>query len=822
MTGKYVCIHGHFYQPPRENPWLDEVEIEESASPFHDWNRRITRECYDPNSAARILRDGRIKEIVNNYEKISFNFGPTLFTWMERHEPEVYEKILEADKVSVENRSGHGNAIAQVYNHSIMPLNSKRDVETQIAWGMKDFNYRFGRDAEGIWFAETAVDRESLRIAAKHGLKFVILAPNQARRIRSMDKEDEWVPAEGTLDTETPYLYRPDNNSEIALFFYDGLLSHSIAFDGMLKDGVEFGNRLLSAFGHKRGIKTKENRLVHVATDGETYGHHHKFGEMALAAALEVVESKKGVRLTNYGEFLEINPPVTEVDIHDNSSWSCAHGVERWRSDCGCTNASAPGWNQQWRAPLRESLNRLKDDLDSIFEEGIAPLMKSPWEARNHFIDVMVNRNRENIENFFKTQAKSALAPRQVTEALKYFEMQVAAMKMFTSCGWFFAEISRLETLQVLKYASRAIELAQEVSLLNLEDRFMNGLSKAKSNIAKFGTGADIYETRVLPKRLEPRHIAAHWLISGMIHNKKNSEKGIYSYRMEILNSITDDYMDSVFKVGIVRVVSNVTLEQRKFMFCLLWFGGHDFNCSLKPYLEAGIFDHLKNELLNGFRKRSMPEMIHTVEKHFGQKYYTIKALFDEERNKIVKQLLTDHIDRFGNAYRSLFEENAKLMEFFLDVNVPIPEECRIAAKYVFEKRLNNLFRDTDGNLDNLRLLDETLKESKRWNIRLNYHMLRDNALDYLENHINKLFEDIECESANLAAETLQHLESHDIKLDIWPLQKLIYPYYKAATEPKNSLYPLVNSNPCFGTLFKAFGFAEITDGGIKSDSRPA
>lgn len=822
MTGKYVCIHGHFYQPPRENPWLDEVEIEESASPFHDWNRRITRECYDPNSAARILRDGRIKEIVNNYEKISFNFGPTLFTWMERHEPEVYEKILEADKVSVENRSGHGNAIAQVYNHSIMPLNSKRDVETQIAWGMKDFNYRFGRDAEGIWFAETAVDRESLRIAAKHGVKFVILAPNQARRIRSMDKEDEWVPAEGTLDTETPYLYRPDNNSEIALFFYDGLLSHSIAFDGMLKDGVEFGNRLLSAFGHKRGIKTKENRLVHVATDGETYGHHHKFGEMALAAALEVVESKKGVRLTNYGEFLEINPPVTEVDIHDNSSWSCAHGVERWRSDCGCTNASAPGWNQQWRAPLRESLNRLKDDLDSIFEEGIAPLMKSPWEARNHYIDVMVNRNRENIENFFKTQAKSALAPRQVTEALKYFEMQVAAMKMFTSCGWFFAEISRLETLQVLKYASRAIELAQEVSLLNLEDRFMNGLSKAKSNIAKFGTGADIYETRVLPKRLEPRHIAAHWLISGMIHNKKNSEKGIYSYRMEILNSITDDYMDSVFKVGIVRVVSNVTLEQRKFMFCLLWFGGHDFNCSLKPYLEAGIFDHLKNELLNGFRKRSMPEMIHTVEKHFGQKYYTIKALFDEERNKIVKQLLTDHIDRFGNAYRSLFEENAKLMEFFLDVNVPIPEECRIAAKYVFEKRLNNLFRDTDGNLDNLRLLDETLKESKRWNIRLNYHMLRDNALDYLENHINKLFEDIECESANLAAETLQHLESHDIKLDIWPLQKLIYPYYKAATEPKNSLYPLVNSNPCFGTLFKAFGFAEITDGGIKSDSRPA
>ena len=810
MSGKYVCIHAHFYQPPRENPWLDEVEIEESAAPFHDWNCRITRECYDPNSAARILKDGKIKEIVNNYEKISFNFGPTLFTWMERHEPEVYKKILEADKVSIKNRSGHGNAIAQVYNHSIMPLNSKRDMETQIVWGLKDFRHRFGRDAEGIWFAETAVDRETLGIAAKYGVKFVILAPNQARRIRSLDKESEWVSAEGTLDTEMPYIYRPDENSEIALFFYDGFLSHSIAFDGMLKDGVEFGNKLLSAFGHKRGVKTKENRLVHVATDGETYGHHHRFGEMALAAALDVVESKKGVRLTNYGEFLEKNRPVMEVDIHDNSSWSCAHGVERWKSDCGCTDASAPGWNQQWRAPLRDSLNRLKDELDNIFEQGLALLVKSPWEARNHYIDVMHDRSDENVDLFFKKHANTPLAPRQITEALKHFEMQVAAMKMFTSCGWFFAEISRLEALQILKYASRAIELANEVSLLNLEDRFINGLSKATSNIGEFGTGADIYENKVLPKRLEPRHIVAHWLISGILHSEKNNGTTIYSYNLEILDSVSEDYMDTVFKVGIVRLVSNVTLEQRKFMFSLLRFGSHDFNCSLKPYLEAGIFDNLKKELMESFRKRSMPEMIHAVEKHFGQKYYTIKALFDEERRRVVKQLLTEQIENFGKAYGLLFKENSKLMEFFLDVNVPIPEECKIAAKYVFEKRLNALFSDTDNKHDNLKLLDNTLKESEKWNIRLNYHTLRENAHDYLERHIKILCEDGKHESANLVAETLQHLEHHNIKLDIWRLQKLIYPYYKAATDSKNPLYRLVNSTPDFETLFKAFGFADI------------
>ena len=813
MSGKYLCIHAHFYQPPRENPWLDEVEIEESAAPFHDWNSRITRECYDPNSAARILKEGRIKEIVNNYEKISFNFGPTLFTWMERHEPEVYEKILEADKISIKNRSGHGNAIAQVYNHSIMPLNSKRDMETQIAWGLKDFNQRFGRDAEGMWFAETAVDRESLRIAANHGVKFVILAPNQALRVRSLDKKSEWFPAEGMLDTEIPYLYRPDDNSEITLFFYDGLLSHSIAFDGMLKDGVEFGNKLVSAFENKRGAKAKKNRLVHVATDGETYGHHHKFGEMALAAALEVVESTNDVSLTNYGEFLEHNRPVLEVDIYDNSSWSCAHGVERWKSDCGCTDASEPGWNQQWRAPLRESLNRLKNELDTVFEEGLASLVKFPWEARNDYITVMLDRNSETVDKFFQKYAKTTLAPRQVTEALKYFEMQVAAMKMFTSCGWFFGEISRLETLQILKYASRALELAQEVSLLNLEDRFINDLSKAESNIAEFGTGAEIYENKVLPHKIDPRNIAAHWLISGILHNGNNNHSAIHSYNMEILDSVTENYMDSLLKVGIVRLESTITLQQRKFMFCILRFGSHDFNCYLKPYLEAGIYDHLKNELLQSFRKRSMPEMIHSVEKHFGQKYYTIKALFDEERRKVVKQLLTDQIEKFGSAYRSLFEENSKLMEFFLDVNVPIPEECRIAAKYVFEKRLNVLFCDLNGDEDNLKLLEITLNESKKWNIRINYHTLKENAHDYLAYHINKLCENNECESANLVAETLKQLERHNIKLDIWRLQKLIYPYYKGATDPKNELYPLVHSSSDFKTLFNAFGFAEIVHG---------
>ena len=812
MYGKYVCIHAHFYQPPRENPWLDEVEIEESADPYHDWNQRIARECYDPNSTARVLKDGKIRDIVNNYEKISFNFGPTLFSWMERHEPEVYEKILDADRLSSEKRNGHGNAIAQVYNHSIMPLNSKRDMETQVIWGIKDFEYRFGRQTEGIWFAETAVDRESLLIAARHGIKYAILAPNQAKSIRPLKPESQWESSDGKLDTTMPYLYRPDDKSEIALFFYNGELSHSIAFDGLLKDGMELGRNLLSAFGPIRDKDKKENCLVHVATDGESYGHHHKFGEMALAAALEVVESDTKVNLTNYGEFLERNPPVMEVEIHENSSWSCAHGVERWRSDCGCTDAGRPGWDQKWRAPLRNALNMLKGELDNLFEEGLSRYLKSPWDARNDYIEVIVNRGEKSVNRFLERHAKNNLSPQQVTETLKYFEMQVAAMKMFTSCGWFFADVSRLETLQVMKYAARAIEISQELSLLKLEDRFLNELSKAKSNIKDFGTGADIYEKLVQPLKMDHRQVAAHWLISGMLKKEQKSEALIYSYRLQLLDSTLEDYMDTVFMTGIVRLTSTNTLESKKLVFCLLRFGGHDFNCSIRPYLEERKYLHMKNDLMDAFKRHSMPEMIHTVEKHFGRKYYTIRALFDDERRKLVKQLLTDHIARFGEAYRELFEQNSKLMDFFADVDVPIPEEFRIAAKYVFEKRLNKIFTNPEKNHDNLKDLAGIIKETGKWDIRLSYKLLHKNAVAYLEYHIKKLCNEKVNDSLKIVEETMWYLESNNVMPDIWTIQKLLFPFYQAADDKESELYACLESTPGFEKLFKLFGFADRTE----------
>ena len=348
---RYICIHGHFYQPPRENPWLETVEVQDSAYPYHDWNERITAECYAPNTAVRIV-DGqnRIVRIVNNFARISFNFGPTLLAWLERADPDVYAAILAADRESRFRFSGHGSALAQVYNHMILPLANRRDRTTQVAWGLRDFQRRFGRFPEGIWLPETAVDLATLDVLAEQGLLFTILAPHQARRIRSLSgRARTWRDLiDGTIDPSMAYLVRLPSGRTLSVFFYDGPISRSVAFDGLLRYGEDLAHRLASAFVSTRTWP----QLVHIATDGETYGHHHRYGDMALAYALDYIESHQLARLTNYGEYLEKHPPLYEVEIVENTSWSCIHGIERWRSDCGCNCGSgAPALSRNGPRP---------------------------------------------------------------------------------------------------------------------------------------------------------------------------------------------------------------------------------------------------------------------------------------------------------------------------------------------------------------------------------------------------------------------------------------------------------------------------------------
>uniref|UniRef100_UPI001BD47B20 DUF3536 domain-containing protein n=1 Tax=Methanospirillum sp. TaxID=45200 RepID=UPI001BD47B20 len=484
FINNYICIHGHFYQPPRENPWLEEIEIEESAFPFHDWNERVTNECYAPNAASRILGSGRkIIDIVNNYSKISFNFGPTLLLWLEDHNREVYQAILQADKDSQKTFSGHGSAIAQVYNHLIMPLATGRDKKTEIIWGIKDFIHRFGRMPEGMWLSETAVDNETLDILALQGIKFTILAPHQARRIRRIGEEYWTDVRKETLDTSRPYQCILPSGRTIAIFFYEPSIAFEVAFGNLLENGDRFTERLIKAFP-KSGDGP---HLVSVATDGETYGHHHRFADMALAYTLHEIESKNLAKITVYGEYLEKYPPKYEVVIEENTSWSCEHGVKRWEDNCGCramyaclisdpsvcypsTSASmAPPynirpWSQRWRRPLRDAITWLSDELAVLYEKEMEGLFQDPWEIRNAYGDLIIHRTKDRIFRFFSSYAKRTPTPEEMTRGLKLLEMQKNSLFMQTSCGWFFDDLAGIETIQILLYACRAIQLARDVT----------------------------------------------------------------------------------------------------------------------------------------------------------------------------------------------------------------------------------------------------------------------------------------------------------------------------------------------------------------------
>jgi alpha-amylase/alpha-mannosidase (GH57 family) len=544
---RYVCIHGHFYQPPRENPWTAAIEAQPGAYPYHDWNARLAAECYAPNAASRILDgDGRIARIVNNYARISFDFGPTLLSWLAAEEPAIYRAVLAADRDSRERFSGHGQGMAQAYNHVILPLANRRDKQTQVLWGLRDFERRFGRPAAGMWLPETAVDLESLDLMAAHGVRFTVLEPHQALRVRPLagggadaavpeplapdsgggaaghaaaqdageragaragERAGErggggWRAADGgRVDTTRPYAVSLPSGRRIAVFFYDGPLARAVAFEGLLGSGARFAERLLAG-----APADGEDRLVHIATDGETYGHHHRHGEMALSYALDRIEAGGEATLTSYGEYLATHPPIDEVEIVESSSWSCSHGVDRWREDCGCSLGGHPGWTQAWRAPLRQALDELRDELATLYEQAAGEIFASPWAARDDYIAVVLDRSASSVDDFLARQARGQVpcGDRRV-RALALLEMQRHAMLMYTSCGWFFDDLAGIEALQVLRYAGRAAQLADELFGGKHERALLRRLARARSNDPKAGSGRDLYEARVVPARLGPR-----------------------------------------------------------------------------------------------------------------------------------------------------------------------------------------------------------------------------------------------------------------------------------------------------------------------------
>ncbi len=676
---RFVCIHGHFYQPPRENPWLEAIELQESAYPYHDWNERIAAECYGPNATARILdEENRIVAIVNNYASMSFNFGPTLLSWLQTARPDVYAAILEADRQSAARFSGHGSAIAQPYNHMILPLANARDRATQVVWGIRDFERRFGRRPEGMWLPETAVDLASLEALAAHGIRFTILAPHQADAVRPIG-ESAWTELSGReVDPTRAYRVTLPSGASIAVFFFDGPVSRAVAFDPVvLSKGENFAERLAGAFSVERG----RAELVHAATDGETYGHHHRYGDMALAYALRTIETGKLARLTNYGEFLELSPPTHEVRILEATSWSCAHGVGRWKSDCGCQTGAHPGWNQAWRAPLRESLDLLRDALAPLFEAGAAGLLTDPWAARNDYVDVVLDRSPESVARFLGRHGAPELSPDARERALKLLEMQRHAQLMYTSCGWFFDDVAGIEARQIIQYAGRALQLAGDLFPgADLEPRFLEALARARSNDPEAGDGRRIYEEAVRPAMVSLERVGAHYAVSSLF-SEYGEEADVYAYRVE-----REDYRLATsgrarLALGRVRVTSKITGESGRVVFGVLHLGDHNISGGVAAFTTAESYAELVAEISAPFSAADLTETLRLVDRRFAQSVYSLRLLFLDEQRRVVRVLLQSALDHADGVYRRLYEEQAPLMRFLSGHGIRPPRGFAVAAE---------------------------------------------------------------------------------------------------------------------------------------------
>ena len=709
---RYLCVHGHFYQPPRENPFLEAIELQDSAYPYHDWNERVASECYAPNATSRIL-DGeqRIVQLVNNYSRISFNFGPTLLSWIEQKAPKIYEALREADTSSRERYSGHGSAIAQAYNHMIVPLANCRDKITQVKWGIRDFEYRFGRLPEGMWLPETAVDTETLDVLAANGIKFTILAPRQAKRIRKRGSRS-WQDVSGDrVDPSRAYLVQLPSKRTISVFFYDGPISQGVAFERLLDNGQRFADRLSSGFSDAR----QWPQLVHIATDGESYGHHHRFGEMALSYALHHIETNKLAQLTNYGEFLERHPADHFAEIVNNSSWSCVHGVERWRTNCGCNSGGHAGWNQEWRAPLRATLDWLRDELTPFYEQKAGPLLKDVWAARDEYIQVVLNRAEENVRSFLQNHATHSLSNEEQVAALKLLEMQRHAMLMYTSCGWFFDELSGLETVQVMQYAGRAIRLAQDFGADGLESGFMDRLTAAKSNLPEHRDGKTIYEKWVKPAAVSTDQLAGHYAISSLFEPFGERTK-IYCYNVQ-----REDYAVEVegkhrLAVGRARFNSEITLESASLVFAVLHFGDHNIAGGVSQFERTEDYDQLKASLVDSFSKADTTQVLQALTERFSNRTFSLRTLFRDEQRKIVDLILKESLATAAAAYRSIYENQAPLIRFLTGLGIPVPAAFQSAAEIALNSQLKQAFEQRDPDLD---AIQNYLKEAVATNIAL-------------------------------------------------------------------------------------------------------
>ncbi len=647
--------------------------------------------------------------MINNYRWVSFNFGPTLLSWMEAHAPKILAAVREADQFSIHERGGHGNALAQVYNHVIMPLATTRDKRIQVHWGIEAFRYYFHRDPEGMWLPETAVDIETLEVLADAGMRFTVLSPRQARRVRKLG-EDQWRDVdERTLDTRRAYRCMLPSGQEIALFFYDGEVAREVAFQRLLASGERFVDRVKTRFGPG----SDEAQLVHIATDGETYGHHHRFGEMALAYFIDTIQREGAIQFTNYGQFLSLYPPQWDVEIVENSSWSCVHGIERWRADCGCKVSANPQVHQRWRAPLREGLTYLKRQVDEIYERDGAALFKEPWQAFAAYIDVVLHRDPDRSVAFLKEYAREGLNDDEQTRALMLLEMQRHGQLMFTSCAWFFDDISGLEAIQILKFAARAVQLAEGHFGASVEGEFLKILERAESNNPRYGNGRVIWEKEVKRAVVDLRRVVAHYAISSIFHDHLASTV-LYQYEIERIDQKVFELGSAHLAVGFVEALSRITLEKTRQVYAAIHFGSLDFECYMKSLTTQEDYRALKQILIDVFYTSSLGEVSQRVQHLFSAERYYLSDLFLEEQRSIIELMLKERLDYYIAQFEKLSDQDAPLLYRLGSMGYPVPEPMRWAAFLSTEYRIRRGI-ETLGDSEDLWELRFIMQAARRW-----------------------------------------------------------------------------------------------------------
>jgi hypothetical protein len=693
---KWICIHGHFYQPPRENPWLEAIEPQVSAHPYRDWNDRITAECYRPNAAARVVdHTNQIIAIVDNYQRMSFNVGPTLLSWLEDSAPDVYEAVLAADRASMARFGGHGSAMAQAYNHMIMPLATARDRATQVRWGIADFQRRFGRAPEGMWLPECAVDTPSLEALAAEGIAFAVLAPHQAKA---------WRPPGGAwrtqpVDTGRAYRCALPSGRTIELFFYDGATARAVAFERLLADGHQIIARMTARGGVEGGGPT----LCHIATDGETYGHHHRYGDMALAWALQQVERGwNGTRLTNYAEFRARVPATWEVAIAEHTSWSCVHGTARWRDDCGC-NSGRAGWNQRWRRPLRDTFDWLRDQAAAALDNVGKILFRDPWGARDAYIAVVLERSAAARDQFLAAHAAHQLDPDERVRALSLMEMARHAMLMYTSCGWFFDDLSGIETVQCMQYAARVAELLDDVGGAPVEPELIDRLSAASSNLAQEGDGRAVFSRRVHPARVDPAKVCAHVAVRALVEPDGEHSVDVYGHHVDFLDRIERRSGHTRMVAGTVRVRSRLTEIATSLCFAGLHLGEQHVTGGVRPPPPRDAWAAIVDELTGAFRTADVFAAQRAIASHFPGHELSLAALLPGSRERVLGAVLGDALAAAETDLSAAYDRCAPLIRWLVAHELPVPDVLHSTAEATLRRRVLRCLRDEHASFAQLR-----------------------------------------------------------------------------------------------------------------------